>query len=115
MDLAVLQGDGCGWLVAGANPLKKGAGPGDVQTKGGRGWMARMSEGSHSPLERLPVGGDVRLVSGAGCWAAQIQYPERPLQLAGIPWGDGCDGSSTGQEAQAVHPRPVLEEPGPSL
>ena len=72
MDLAVLQGDGCGWLVAGANPLKKGAGPGDVQTKGGRGWMARMSEGSHSPLERLPVGGGCE----AGEWGWLLGSPD---------------------------------------
>lgn len=75
----------------GATLLREGMDPGDLQT---REEEARWHEFQKCTRFTQPrgwgnfhSGGDVRLVSGAGCQAAKRKYPDSPLQLVRIHWG----------------------------
>lgn len=50
------------------------------------GMNFKSAKGSQSTKDSH-LGDDVRLVSGAGCQAAKIKYPDSPLQLVRTHWG----------------------------
>lgn len=75
----------------GTTPLREGMDPGDLQTREEEvRWLEfQKCTGFTQPRDwgNFHSGGDVRLVSRAGCQATKRKYPDSPLQLVRIHWG----------------------------